>query len=224
MVETPIEKIKQLLSNKMSLELANLLPDKWEKIGDVVIIKLNEKFNNYNVKIGKTYAEVLHCKTVLNDFGGISGIYREPNVELLYGSKDTETVHKENGIRYKLDVRKIMFSSGNMDERICMATISDKNETVVDLFAGIGYFTLPILWDGNLVARIDCKADRKEKVMHVHFLALEPGHKNTDAFVLALAKELISFQSFNGCKSNQVHHSSPADIKARLLSTLRKLT
>ena len=144
MVETPIEKIKQLLSNKMPLESTNLLPDKWEKIGDVVIIKLNEKLNNYGEKIGKTYAEILRCKTVLNDVGGISGIYREPNVEILYGSEDTETVHKENGIRYKLDPRKIMFSSGNMDERLRMAKISNKNETVVDLFAGIGYFTLPM--------------------------------------------------------------------------------
>jgi len=33
-----------------------------------------------------------------------------------------------------------MFSSGNMDERIRMSMISDKNEVVVDLFAGIGYF------------------------------------------------------------------------------------
>jgi tRNA wybutosine-synthesizing protein 2 len=37
-----------------------------------------------------------------------------------------------------------MFSSGNMDERIRMAAISNKDETVVDLFAGIGYFTLPM--------------------------------------------------------------------------------
>jgi len=31
-----------------------------------------------------------------------------------------------------------------MDERLRMAKISNKNETVVDLFAGIGYFTLPM--------------------------------------------------------------------------------
>jgi tRNA wybutosine-synthesizing protein 2 len=37
-----------------------------------------------------------------------------------------------------------MFSSGNMDERIRMSNISNKKEIVVDLFAGIGYFTLPI--------------------------------------------------------------------------------
>jgi len=70
--------------------------------------------------------------------------FREPKVELIYGSKSTETIHKENGIRYKLDPQKVMFSSGNMNERIRMATISNKSETIVDLFAGIGYFTLPI--------------------------------------------------------------------------------
>jgi len=144
MVETPLEKIKKSLSYNISLKLTNFLPEKWEKIGDVLIIKLNENLNSYREEIGKTYSEVLHCKTVLDDVGGISGIYREPNVKLLYGSKDTETVHRENGIRYKLDAQKIMFSSGNMDERLRMAKISNKNETVVDLFAGIGYFTLPM--------------------------------------------------------------------------------
>lgn len=144
MIETPLEKIKKSLKNNISLELTNFLPEKWEKIGDIVIVKLDEKLKSYGEEIGKTYAEVLHCKTVLNDVGGISGIYREPNVEILYGSKNTEVVHKENGVRYKLDVAKIMFSSGNMDERLRMANISNKNETVVDLFAGIGYFTLPM--------------------------------------------------------------------------------
>ena len=144
MIEIPLEKIKKSLKNNISLELTNFLPEKWEKIGDVLIVKLDEKLKSYGEEIGKTYAEVLHCKTVLNDVGGISGIYREPNVEILYGSENTEVVHKENGVRYKLDVAKIMFSSGNMDERLRMANISNKNETVVDLFAGIGYFTLPM--------------------------------------------------------------------------------
>ncbi len=144
MIEKPIQKIKDLLQKKIPFELIKLIPEKWEKIGDIVTIKVDKKLENYGEIIGKTYCEVLHCKTALNDFGGISGTYRKPNVKLLYGSKDTETVHKENGIRYKLDAQKIMFSSGNMDERLRMAKISNKNETVVDLFAGIGYFTLPM--------------------------------------------------------------------------------
>jgi len=144
MDETPFDEIKKSLSKTIPPELFNRIPDKWEKIGDVVTIKLLPELKKYKTQIGEHYAKVLKCKTVLNDVDGISGVYREPNVEIIYGEKDTETTHKENGIRFKLNPQKIMFSSGNMDERIRMATISNEKETVVDLFAGIGYFTLPI--------------------------------------------------------------------------------
>ena len=144
MIETPFDLIKKLLSKEIPLELLDKIPDKWEKIGDVMTIKLPAELSRYEKKIGEKYADVLKCKTTLRDISGISGVYREPNVEIIYGSKNTETTHIENGIRYKLDPQKVMFSSGNMDERIRMAKISNKNETVVDLFAGIGYFTLPM--------------------------------------------------------------------------------
>lgn len=144
MLETPFNQIKHSLSKEIPLKTIKLLPDKWEKIGDVLTIKLDRNLKKYQGKIGEKYAEILQCKTVLKDVGGISGILREPNVEIIYGSEITETVHIENGIKYQLDPQKIMFSSGNMDERLRMAKISSENETVVDLFAGIGYFTLPM--------------------------------------------------------------------------------
>jgi len=144
MKEIPFKKIKKLLIDEIPSEFISDLPNKWEKIGDVLLIVLPPILNEYKNLIGKIYSEVLKCKTILRDTGGISGELRIPKVEIIYGSDNTETIHKENGIRYKLDPQKIMFSSGNMDERIRMATISNKKETVVDLFAGIGYFTLPI--------------------------------------------------------------------------------
>jgi len=144
MNKIPFEQIKQSLSNEIPSELVDMLPDKWEKIGDILIIVLPQILNEYKNLIGKRFSEILKCKTVLRDIGGISGEFRIPKVEIIYGSKNTETVHKENKIRYKLDPQKIMFSSGNMDERIRMANISNKKEIIVDLFAGIGYFTLPI--------------------------------------------------------------------------------
>ncbi|UCF50039.1 MAG: class I SAM-dependent methyltransferase family protein [Thermoplasmatales archaeon] len=144
MTEIPFIQIKKSLLNEIPSNLINRLPQKWEKIGDILTIVLPSIFNENKKIIGEKYAEILNCKTVLNDIGGIKGEFRVPNVELIYGSKNTETVHKENGVKYKLDPQKLMFSSGNMDERIRMANISNGNETVVDLFAGIGYFTLPI--------------------------------------------------------------------------------
>ena len=144
MAESPFTQIKNSLIQKIPTELINKIPYKWEKIGDVLTIVLPSISDKYKNIIGKRYAKVLKCKTVLNDIGGIKGEFRVPNVEIIYGSRNTETIHKENGIKFKLDPQKIMFSSGNMDERIRIATISNKNETVIDLFAGIGYFTLPI--------------------------------------------------------------------------------
>jgi tRNA wybutosine-synthesizing protein 2 len=144
MAETPFEQIKKSLSKEIPSDLIGNIPNKWKKIGDVLIIKIPNVLIKFKKEIGKQYATVLDCKTVLNDVSGISGIYRTPNVGVIYGPKNTETIHKENGIRFKLNPQKVMFSSGNMDERIRMAKISNKKETVVDLFAGIGYFTIPI--------------------------------------------------------------------------------
>ena len=144
MQQTPFESIKKTLSRILPSGVVSRLPEKWEKIGTVVTIKLPDELKQYQKIIGKAYAEVLDCTTVLNDVGGISGVYRMPVVEVISGSSMTETIHTENGIRFKFDPQKIMFSSGNMAERRRMATISNPHETVIDLFAGIGYFTLPL--------------------------------------------------------------------------------
>jgi uncharacterized protein YcaQ len=83
-----------------------------------------------------------------------------------------------------------------------------------------GYFALPVLWDGKLVARMDCKADRKNAHLHIHHLALEPGLVKTEAFALALSNELASFMQFNACRSLSVHRTSPRDFKIELEKSL----
>lgn len=143
-MNTPFKFIKKKLADELPSELLNIVPDKWEKIGEVLVLKLDDKLSDYKKIIGETYANFLNCKTVLNDIGGITGILRKPDVEIIYGNSDTVTVHKENNVRYRLDPQKVMFSSGNMDERKRMSRISKPDEVVVDMFAGIGYFTLPI--------------------------------------------------------------------------------
>jgi len=144
MLRTPFDQIKESLLKHVPSELIKHLPTKWEKVGEVLTIKLDCNLEKYKEKVCEKYAEMLNCKTVLNNLGGISGAYRKPKVEIIYGSKNTETIHIENGIRFKLDPAKIMFSSGNMHERLRMANVSNIDETVVDLFAGIGYFTMPM--------------------------------------------------------------------------------
>jgi uncharacterized protein YcaQ len=83
-----------------------------------------------------------------------------------------------------------------------------------------GYFSLPVLWDGELVARMDCRAERKKSLLHIHHLALEPRLAKTDAFALALTKELMSFLQFNNCIDLQLHRTTPANFKPGLQAVI----
>lgn len=73
----------------------------------------------------------------------IQGTKREPVYRILFGS-ETETINKENGCLFKLDLSKVMWSKGNNNERLRIARLVEDNETVIDMFAGIGYFSIPI--------------------------------------------------------------------------------
>lgn len=157
MVLTPFELIKKHLKKEIPADFVSKIPDKWEKIGDVVIIKLPPVLNKYREQIGESFAKVLKCKTVLQDTCRISGVHRKPNVEIIFGTDKTETIHKENNIRFKLDPQRVMFSSGNMDERLRMSKISNINEIVVDLFAGVGYFTIPMAFYSKLKKVYACE-------------------------------------------------------------------
>ena len=85
-----------------------------------------------------------------------------------------------------------------------------------------GYFSLPILWDGKLVARMDCKAERKKSLLHIYHLALEPGLVKTDAFFLALTKELTPFMQFNNCSNLRLHRTTPANYIAALQAVIHR--
>lgn len=148
--EDPVERAevydphKEIVDNlQIPDDLIGLLPKKWEMLGDVLILKLNEDLRGYDTEVAKVYAEVLGAVTVLEDVGGVSEVIRKPDVRLLLGERTVAT-HRENGVLYKLDAKEIMFSSGNIDERIRMAKVCDDGDVVVDMFAGIGYFSLPM--------------------------------------------------------------------------------
>lgn len=120
----------------------NLLPAGWQILGDIIIISLHEKLESRKREIAEALLSIYpRCKTVLLD-RGISGQMRQPRREVIAGG-GTETLHKENGCLFKLDAMKIMYSQGNLAEKKRMSRLG-RGETVVDMFAGIGYFSIPM--------------------------------------------------------------------------------
>ncbi|HIJ00243.1 MAG: tRNA wybutosine-synthesizing protein 2 [Candidatus Methanomethylophilaceae archaeon] len=139
--ESPHRLIQKALD--LPEEKMRLLPHKWELFGDLAIIRLDERLREHEEEIGRAYAKALGVSSVCVDRGGVKGEFRQPTVDLIYG-ETSESVRLENGILYKMDVCKLMFASGNVDERARMGELDCKGEIIVDMFAGIGYFTLPL--------------------------------------------------------------------------------
>lgn len=118
-----------------------LLPSGWQILGDIIIISLHEALEHRKEEIARALLSLYpRCRTVLLD-RGINGKMRLPGREIIAGDK-TETVHKENGCLFKLDAMRIMYSRGNLAEKKRMSRLG-KDETIVDMFAGIGYFSIP---------------------------------------------------------------------------------
>lgn len=110
---------------------------KYKKIGDILILD-----NSYPNDDFEELSQQHNVKTVMM-IDHIQGTKREPVYKILYGS-ETETVNKENGCLFKLDLSKVMWSKGNNNERLRIAKLVEDGERVIDMFAGIGYFTVPI--------------------------------------------------------------------------------
>ncbi|MFH1834561.1 MAG: methyltransferase, partial [Methanobacteriota archaeon] len=70
--------------------------------------------------------------------------YRTRSVEVVAGENRTETVHKEYGCYYKLDVSKAYFSPRSGTERKRVADQVEDGERVLVLFAGVGPFSILI--------------------------------------------------------------------------------
>ncbi|PSG97122.1 class I SAM-dependent methyltransferase family protein [Thermoplasmatales archaeon SW_10_69_26] len=152
----PIEIVRERLDPVLDAEQQAAVPTGWTELGDVLVLRLPDDLHPEAETVARAYADVLDVSSVVH-LEGSSGEFREPETRLLCGDEDTETVHREHGIVYRLDPREVMFSPGNKTERHRLRDEVAPGETVVDLFAGIGYFALPLASAGARV--IACEAN-----------------------------------------------------------------
>ena len=140
------KKLTEKLIGVLSEEELSFLPRGFQTLGNIIILKLNPILFDKKEIIAMTYLELLpKIRAVYLNKGKIVGKYREPeNIEFIAGVDDPIVEHREHGIKYKFDITKIMFSKGNINERKFLATLVNEGEIIVDMFAGIGYFSLVI--------------------------------------------------------------------------------
>ncbi|MFX0018493.1 MAG: class I SAM-dependent methyltransferase family protein [Candidatus Hermodarchaeota archaeon] len=140
------EQLKEKLRDSLSEEELSLLPRGFQILGTVIVLKLNSKLVKNKFLIGEKCLKIFpNFRSVYLNLGKVVGAFRKPEkIELIAGEDNPIVEHKEHDVIYRFDITKIIFSKGNINERKYLATLVRDGEIIVDMFAGIGYFSLPI--------------------------------------------------------------------------------
>ena len=114
-------------------------------IGDIAILKISNSLLQKKEIIANVLLQNLKSvKTVLRQVTPISGDYRIREVEYILGERKTTTLYKEFNCLFKVDVATVYFSPRLSSERYRIAKQIGTNETVINMFAGIGLFSILI--------------------------------------------------------------------------------
>ena len=142
------DELKKKLKKELNEDELNLLPSGYQMIGSIIILNIKDDLRKHEELIVKAVHELVpYAKTICIKEGGIKGEFREPQIRKAWGGI-TETIHHEHGAQFKLDVTKVMWAKGNINERKRIADLVQQGEVIIDFFAGIGYFTILMAMNG----------------------------------------------------------------------------
>ena len=135
----------EIAGDKLPAYLLASFPRSIDFIGNIAIVEIPQELEKHKRVIGEAILEAhKQVRTVLAKSSPIRGVRRLREYEVIAGLPETETVHKEHGCIYHLDVYKVYFSPRLSHEHHRVASLVDENETVIDMFAGVGPFSILI--------------------------------------------------------------------------------
>src|SRR3989475_12682688 len=137
--------LEEALADRMPSDLLSKLPRSFDVVGDIAILELDSELAAFETGIAQAIMEVHpNVRAVFAKSGEVSGPERVRPLRYLSGENRTRTIHREQGCLFKVDLSKVFFSPRLSTEHQRVALLVDKGERVVDMFAGVGPFSILI--------------------------------------------------------------------------------
>jgi len=137
--------VKEALLRELQPDIVGQITKSFDIIGDVAIISTKGSMSRYRENVVNALHSVHpNIRLILAKVSPVSGVERVASYERWYGSGEPETLHREHGCVYSLDVTKVFFTPRLSTERKRVACLVEPDETVCDLFAGVGPFSVLI--------------------------------------------------------------------------------
>jgi tRNA (guanine37-N1)-methyltransferase len=135
--------LKKALEGILSSQESEELISAFDQIGDIIIVRIPDLLLPKKKLIGEALLkEVKIVKSVFYQASPVEGDFRTRNLEILAGEDRTETEYKEFGCRFAVDVANAFFSPRLSTERERIANLIQDGETMVNMFAGVGMFSI----------------------------------------------------------------------------------
>jgi tRNA (guanine37-N1)-methyltransferase len=135
----------EALDEKIPPHLLVNLPRSFDIVGNIAILEIPSEIHDYSKLVGEALMEINKgIQTVMAKASAVGGPFRLRELEIIAGNKKTETMHRENGCTFLLDVSKVYFSPRLAYEHHRVANQTKDNEKVIDMFAGVGPFSILI--------------------------------------------------------------------------------
>jgi tRNA (guanine37-N1)-methyltransferase len=136
---------EKVLAQQIPSDIVPLVSRSFDVMGDIAIIELSPTTEPFEKNIAQALMKVhKNVKTVYSKAGPITDNQRLRPLHHVLGPVRTETIHKELGCRFKIDISKAFFSPRLSSEHNRVAEQVQPGECVVDMFAGVGPFSILI--------------------------------------------------------------------------------
>lgn len=135
------------------------LPNRFDIIGDIAVVSIPDELQPYNETIAQAIMGMMqNIRTVLNKVSKIEGNRRVAGLEIIAGTS-TETIHREFGLSYSIDLKNSFFNGRLSYERKRIASLVKAGENVLVPFSGVGPFAIPVAMAGASVIAVEMNGD-----------------------------------------------------------------
>jgi len=175
---SPRQTLKAIVPAALHAEICGA----YETIGDIALVTLPDKLLPYQEQIGATLlAGDTRLRVVARRRQPIGGEFRLGELEIIAGEPPLSTIHKENGLRFLVDVEQVYFSARLSGERLRLARLCQEGERVLVVGSGIAPLPLTLAAHSSVAEIIGIEKNPQAHALAVENLRLNRryGHKVT---------------------------------------------
>ena len=167
-VKCQAHSISEFLSKKLSKKELETLKTSFDIFGDVIIVEIPPELKKKEKLVGEAFLKLYkNTRAVFKKKGHVKGVERIRSLKRIAGTGISVATYKEHGCTFKFNISKVFFSPRLSTERDIIAGQVKPGEIVLDMFAGVGPFSIIIAKKCPLVKKIYALDINKRAIIYL---------------------------------------------------------